>query len=217
MNDTSVIYYTSNREDEKFESKIREKLLSVIGDMPLISVSQKPLEGFGKNICVGDAPYCDASALRQLLIGLKEATTTFAIATESDVLYPPEYFSFIPPTTDNVYRYTNVWILYKRIERRYKGKFWKKWYTEGAQMCGREYWIKMLEKALENNPAWSETPVPLVFTTKSKYNWASDNPVITIKTEQGLRELTREIKDEPPKEELPYWGFAEKIRKELFY
>ena len=53
MNKT-IIYYTSNREDERFESRVRANLLKVCGNLPIISVSQKPIYGFGFNIPVGD-------------------------------------------------------------------------------------------------------------------------------------------------------------------
>jgi hypothetical protein len=208
MKDTTVIYYTANREKEAFESKIREKLLTVIGDMPLISVSHKPIVGFGKNICVGDMPYCDLSALKQLYRGLKEATTTFAIVAESDCLYPPDYFSFTPPTTDNVYRYGNIWILHAWVGPRNQGKAWRKYYSEGAQMCGREFWIKKIEESWEKDQ--------LVFNTKNQYSWTSENPMISFKTADGLRKDTKVIRSEEPKDELPYWGKVEDIKKEFF-
>ena len=64
----TIIYYTSNKEDEAFEGKTRKKLLEVCGDIPIISVSQKPID-FGKNICVGDVGACDANLYRQIQIG----------------------------------------------------------------------------------------------------------------------------------------------------
>ena len=47
----AIIYYTSSREDPKFEKMVQDNILSVT-DLPIISVSQKPID-FGKNICVG--------------------------------------------------------------------------------------------------------------------------------------------------------------------
>jgi hypothetical protein len=44
----TILYYTSNREDESFEKKIQENILKQT-DLPIISVSQKPIN-FGKNI-----------------------------------------------------------------------------------------------------------------------------------------------------------------------
>ena len=218
MPKTTVVYYTSNKEDEKFESKIRERLLKTIVDLPLISVSQKPIKNFGKNICIGKQPFCDASALRQLLIGLKEAKTEFVIAAESDCLYPPEYFTFVPPTKDNAYRYNNVWLLYSWIGKNTRGLFWKKTLTEGAQICGREHWIKEIESALEQTVKLKlEKPIT-IFETKLQYSWGTENPVINIKTDKGLRKYSRVLKEDSmtPTDELPYWGKVDKLRKELF-
>lgn len=211
----TIIYYTANQEDEKFEKKIIEKLIENSGSLPIISVSRKPID-LGKNICIGEQPRCDSTALKQLLIGLKEAKTDFAIVAESDCLYPPEYFQFIPPTKDNVYRYKNVFIMHGWVGPLYKGKFWQKRFSEGAQMCGREYWIKRLEVALVNQKGWEKTEVPLVFTTKDQYFWSSKNPMVSIKTINGLRKYTGVIGGQKPKDILSYWGGVDDLRKEMF-
>ncbi len=83
---------------------------------------------FGLNICIGEQPICYTNCYRQLLIGLKAAKTKFCLACESDVLYPPEYFKFIPPVEDKVYRYTNLYIYWKN-----KGKFWRKGFQKDAK------------------------------------------------------------------------------------
>lgn len=205
MIDTTIIYYTANRENEEFENKIIDNINKVKGDLPVISVSQKPMD-FGKNICVGIQEASDSNAFRQLLIGLKEAKTKYAIAAEADTLYPPEYFNFIPPTDDNVYRYTNLWIKW-----RHKSVFYKKYYVEGAQSCNREFWIKMLERRIDDSKGWSPYPVEKVFDTQGKYFWISENPVIIFKTGGGLRTKAPYILKVPPVTSLPYWGSCREI------
>ena len=205
----TVIYYTANTEDEAFENKVRENILKVIGDLPLISVSRKPID-FGKNICIGEQPVCDSNAWKQLLIGLKEAKTKFCIAAEADCFYPPEYFSFIPPDEDHAYRYGNVWIKFKKN----KNRFYRKAYSEGAQMCGRKYWIRRLEKVIAGREGWEPLPKDhhaIVFKTKDKYSWTSENPVISCKTGNGLRGNTGTIKNYKSESSLPYWGKASEI------
>lgn len=113
MRDTTVIYYTSNREKENFENKIKGRLLGSIGDTPLVSVSQKPID-FGENICVGDVGTSDHNIYRQLQMGCMRATTKYVCTAEADCLYPPSgYFDFSPPDENAAYHYTNVWILYR--------------------------------------------------------------------------------------------------------
>lgn len=151
--DATVVYYTSNQEDESFEKKIRQRILDTIGDMPLISVSQKPID-FGKNICVGNVGLSGHNVFRQLQIGAEAATTPFIISAESDVLYPKEYFEFVPPETDACYRYDNVYILWKYYTRIRKFYF-RKAHTEGAQICGRKWLIERIKGTLDSKVIWS--------------------------------------------------------------
>jgi hypothetical protein len=135
---------------------------------------------------------------------LKEAKTKFCIAAEADCLYPPEYFQFIPPTEDNAYRYTNVLVYFKT-----RRKAWKKRIAEGAQMCGREFWIKNIERVLNGFGS------SLIFTTADKYSWTSDNPVITFKTGQGISSRCGIIQSSGTRD-IPYWGNTEDIYKQYF-
>lgn len=94
----TVVYYTPNYEDETFFEKIRQRLLTTIGNTPLISVSQKPLK-FGQNICVGDIGRAYSNVYRQILAGAKEAKTDYVGMAEDDTLYPPDHFDehYLPP------------------------------------------------------------------------------------------------------------------------
>src|SRR5574341_2199632 len=173
----TIIYYTHNREHPAFEKKVQETIRKHCAGLPIISVSHKPMD-FGTNICVGDQPLAYSNVLRQTLIGLKAAKTTFCICAEDDCLYPPEYFAFTPTTTDRVYRYTNIVAYFEG-----KKKFWKKRYVEAAQMAGRAYWIQQIEKILDGHDSWEPFPVnpPYVFTTKDTYSWTGKAPVIYVK------------------------------------
>ena len=57
MFDITAIYYTVNYISDYFAENIKKQILKVIDDMPLISVSQKPID-FGQNICVGKIGCC---------------------------------------------------------------------------------------------------------------------------------------------------------------
>jgi len=205
--DTTIIYYTANTEDPVLESKVRSIILKNKGDLPIISVSRKPID-FGENICVGETVVCDISAFKQLLIGLKSATTKFCIAAEADVLYPPEYFNFTPPTDQDAYRYNNVWLFSSWVSRGNQNKFWKKDFSEGAQTAGREYWIERLQIGIKMNHG------KFTFPTKDHFFWNSDNPVVTIKTGMGLRSLTGHLKISMDK--LPMWGSTNELRSEIW-
>lgn len=215
--EVSIIYYTANTEKPEFEAKVIENLKKQAGNIPIISVSRKPMD-LGTNICIGEQDVCYSNSFKQLLIGLESAKTEFCIAAESDCLYPPEYFQFTPPTKDNVYRYTNVWIHFVG-----KGAFWRKSWSEGAQMCGREYWIESIKKVLEGHDGWNneflqthqalKEVLPFIFRTDDKYFWTSENPVITFKTREGLSYKTGFSAGS--KTSLPYWGDVDSLCEEV--
>lgn len=223
----TAIYYTSNRENEKFERNIRNRILtqtsfmhSIDGKlpMPIISVSQKPID-FGKNICVGKKYPCDINIWRQKLIACKAATTPFVITTEADCLYPPEYFQYIPRGVNQHHRYLNVWILEKN-----KDMFYRKESTEGAEIVGRELYIKQIEKALKGKPEWAtkkdaHTPglsKVVVLWKRGWKPWEGKNAVISIKTGHGIRAHAAPMRGWTRTAKLPYWGSIEKVKKEMF-
>src|SRR3990167_1123852 len=90
MSDLTCVYYTCNRIPERFANSVRTNLAEAARDIPIISVSHKPLQ-FGENIVV-DLPVHHLSIYRQALIGAKAATTKYAAFCEDDVLYSPEHF-----------------------------------------------------------------------------------------------------------------------------
>jgi len=207
MNDTTVIYYTSNRENPVFEKKIQSKLLEVIPGIPLISVSQKPID-FGHNICVGDIGVSDRNILIQLLAGCKAADTKFIATAESDCVYPPTgYFDYIPDNPNILHRNTNLWILQGTWT-----KFQHKPYSLCAQIAGRDYMIKSIKRRFKKGFVKGEW----IYRKKWDY-FKSELPVINMKTSNGLRQATSYNKGAPIKTTLPYWGSVEEFRKEYLH
>lgn len=209
----TVIYYTANTEREPFASNIRKRLLSVIGDLPLISVSQKPLD-FGDNICVGEVGVNEYNEWRQVKLGCEKATTPFVIVAEADDLYPPSYFDFVPERLDRIYRYDNIWIM--RVGRPF---YLRKDWTEGAQILGREYFISLIDKALEGQPMWVEGYAQLpknkeVFPYR-EWDYFTGDPVISVKTGDGMRLKTGTQRHTKGEYSLPYWGSCTLLEKEL--
>lgn len=210
INDATIIYYTANTEDPAFEAVIRERLKKQSGGLPIVSVSRKPID-LGQNICVGEKPVSYTSEWNQLLLGLKAAKTKYVIAAEADCIYPEEYFKFRPVEDDMMYNYNNIWIYWT-----HKGNFWKKTgYCEGAQICGREYWIKQLEPLIP--PDWKQLTrdeesalVKKIFPTRKEF---TGEPVVSFKTRMGVSYRTTFIMNSKTKD-LPYWGSVEAIRKE---
>lgn len=217
MFDRTVIYYTSNRENPEFEKKIQENILKLKGTLPLISVSQKPIN-FGDNICVGDVGQSYLNEFRQIYLGAKRAKTKYIIFAESDFLYPPEYFSFIPKNS-KCYRYSLNYVVYNDPNLNY---FYRKKETEGAQIVERKYYIKKCEEFFVGMPKWfrdgkgGKMPIkrrePLAYVEKEFFEGV--NPCVTFKTGAGVSWRAHLMRGEE-KTTLPYWGSIEKIKKDF--
>lgn len=221
MNNLTVLYYSSNQEDPKFEAKIREKLLENMGSLPLISVTQESAPGFGQNICVSKHHSCYSNEFRQIQTGLKEVKTDYVITAEADVLYPPEYFQF-QPTKGDCYRYGNVWLHYVRPNNGSapEAAFFKK-YSDGAQIMRKDYWLEIIKNMIGDNGGWftEENKLRKTYTppTDPAFTWTSLNPVITFKTLNNVSRSSSHLSSDEykPLTTLPYWGDLAKLKKKL--
>lgn len=198
--DLSIIYYTANTEKEAFENKVRENILKVKGNLPIISVSQKPID-FGHNICVGEMEQNYKNAFKQCLIGCEGAKTEFVIMTEDDCLYPAKgYFDFKPTDLNTIYSYDNVWLMWNREKRT---RFYKHGTTCGSIIIGREFYIRLLK----DGP-------PDFFNSKLKWEFFhGEDPIINIKTRNGISFGTSLTKGVVPKKSFPCWGTVSDIKR----
>lgn len=208
----TIIYYTSNREKPDFEERVKDNLIKASGGLPIISVSQKPID-LGKNICVGDVGASGFNMFRQVQIACREATSDFIISAECDCLYPPDYFSYTPERLDVCYRNSNLYVMPDARDF----FFYKKEGATHAQVVGREYYLKTLDRLFEGAPQWSvkEKNFPKerwhkedVFDHIEYYR--TENPVFQIKTHKGMRYYTHS--ERTPIAELQYWGEGKAVR-----
>lgn len=205
---TTIIYYTANREEERFERIIREQILRAAGGLPIISVSQKPID-FGKNICVGDVGISNQNAHRQFQIGCEAAITEYVHAAESDTLYPSEYFKFVPDDLLHAYR-TPIYLF-----RLCGNMFYRKRASESATVCGREYAIYAINKSLRNRGTWRESleqgrEVPYTFRHGNWKPFVLDTPIVNIKTPNQMH---RWHGCQEAVGELPYWGKPDDVTR----
>lgn len=103
-----IIYYTDNLPSEKFLSIIRAQILRACGDIPIISVSQKPIS-FGRNIVMPGIGRSNLSIFRQILTGLEASDADIVNFIEHDVIYHPSHFDFVPPDNTAFWYNRNVW------------------------------------------------------------------------------------------------------------
>ncbi len=212
-----ILYYSSNQEAPDFEAKIVANLLRNCGDLPIISVTHKPM-ALGKNICVGDVGASGFNMFRQVLIGCEAATgADFIISAESDCLYPPDYFTFRPERVNMCYRNSNLYVMGNK-----RDYYWHK--PEGAthaQIVGREFYLLRLKELFLGAPIWdvAEKNFPKerhgqedIFNRDQIQHYRTDNPVVQIKTGRGMRHYTRSERRDI--HELPYWGKGVDVRRE---
>jgi len=110
MRKKTILYLTDSQLDEHLAHKCREYLLKAAGDIPIVSVSQKPLDFGVKNVCVGLQPRCWNSFYEAQLAGLEIIETPVVAIAEHDCLYTSEHFAFDPPDLEVFYYNTNVWL-----------------------------------------------------------------------------------------------------------
>jgi len=222
IKDLTVVYYTANNAPESFMAKTQEQLLKAIGDTPLISVSQKPMD-FGENICVGDIGCSTVNIYKQSLIGAKAAKTKYIAMAEDDALYTPSHFEYRP--TPGVFAYDeNCWGIYTWTKPlfTYKGRrvLW-------ALVCERELYIKVMEERFAKYPN-HDVKVPPTWGEPGRYErqlgvtlnkteyFFSKEPSVVFSHPKALGFLNlgkRKRLGINPTEELAPWGKAEDILK----
>lgn len=212
----TILYYTSNREGENFEGRIRENILRHNPGLPIVSISQKPID-FGHNIVVGDVGASGFNMFRQVLLGLEVVNTPFVISAEADCLYPPDYWEWLPPKDNVCYRDNHLYYLPRN--RNYF--FEKKEGATHAQVIGTKFYKETLEKLFEGAPTWSveEKNFPKERHRREDVvrhveRYKTKNPVVQIKTHRSMRHYTNS--ERIPVYELPYWGKAEDFRKQYY-
>ena len=205
----TVIYYTANKEEPSFEARIRMALLHSIGDLPLISVSQEPID-FGTNICVGKVGVSGQNAIRQFQIGAQEATTRYVCSAEADFLYPAERFQFVPESDQVFYGITNwyvIWML-SRHARCASKKFTSPF---GPLTVGRDLMIHAIEQhlapqeSLWSHPTATGPPLPNFYTPAPLHPLHTDAPLVTFKTEANMHRKTARI-SRRTFDTIPFWG-----------
>ncbi len=207
MVDMTIIYYTSNREDERFEKKVQQTLLKAVGDLPIISVSQKPID-FGDNICVGDIGASVENILFQMREGALSATTKFISTAEDDCLYHRSYFDFEPEREDVIYRSDELYIVW--IEK--PKKYYRKRRKDVSGIVGRKHFINVINQILAN-PYDHISNVVGNYTKSAMFH--SLIPMVSFKTRNGLH-YGSSIRRKENITDLPHWGLAKDLVEEYY-
>ena len=226
MSDLTIIYYTSNFIPEKFMQATQNQLMKAKGNIPLVSVSQKPMN-FGRNICVGDIGRSHLNIYHQALIGAKESKTKYIAMAEDDVLYSPGCFTSHKPIP-GVFAYNqNVWCIYTWVKPAVFS--FKDRINLYSLICERELFIEAMEERFAKWPdeskinigMWAEPgkyegPRHLGVTARKIEKFWSPTSNIAFSHQSALSFLnlgTRKRLGNLQAYEIPYWGRAEEILK----
>lgn len=219
MVDITIIFYTCNIIPEKFAGNIREHLLKTAQDIPIISISHKPLD-FGENICVGDIGMSVPSLYRQILAGAKKAKTPYIAMCEDDILYSRDHFFKRRPKHNFAYN-LNKWSIFSWHKN---PLFSFKVRTVIAQcICRTNLMIEALEERLGTDipperlhylvePGRYEARLGL--TPRKRETFYSDEPNIVIEHLYGLSGINQgSYKRMGPvrAESIPNWGSPSQI------
>lgn len=162
VKDLTIIYLSAGRLSQKFGDNIRRKLLEVVGDTPIISVSKQPLD-FGTNLVFPG--HCSIyNEFKESYLGACAATTKYIAIAEDDSLYCKEHFEHIP--REGYFSYNVAcWGIYTWVDppiynlknrRNYNGL-----------ICERELFIKRWKEIFDKFPTEESLP-------ESKKKWFAE-------------------------------------------
>ncbi len=224
--DLTILYYTANRLREPFAKKVREQLVKVAGDIPIISISQKPMDFGVQNICVGDKIYSSVNIYRQALVGAKEAKTKYIAMAEDDILYSREHFlDYIPKDDEFAYDYSR-WAIYTWVKPPMYS--YKERKVLSMMICPRELFIEAMEERFKKYPDESmlrnisDFSEPgryenhLKVTERKSVKYESSVPCLVFTHEDAIGYQIQGTKKRMGKlraYDIPYWGKAEDIMK----
>lgn len=106
----TILYLTDNSLSEPIMSLCQRLLVREAGDLPIVSVSQKPIN-LGTNICVGEIGRSWYSLYQQLLAGLEVIETDWVVLAEHDCLYTREYLTYRPDDPSLFHYNSNCWLV----------------------------------------------------------------------------------------------------------
>ncbi len=214
----SIIYYTANLISDSFANNARNHLLEVSSGIPIISVSQKPLD-FGVNFHVGNLIPSFYNVYRQILVGAIYCKTKYVVCCEDDTIYSPEHFSYEPPEGTFSYN-VSFWHLRRDV-----------FYYTGHRVMSQciastELMIKTLETRFEKYP--DEASPPRGFGEPGKWEgrlglpevkigtFMTKAPPITFRHNNSLSGVRNISERYNKRSELSHWGNAIDLWRRMY-
>lgn len=232
--DLTVIYYTSNYLEEHnpyFLENTKKQLIKAIGDHPLISVSQKPMD-FGENICVGDIGRSHRNIYYQILVGARAAKTKYVAMAEDDILYSYDHFHTYTPD-DHHFAYDMQKLSLFTWSKKPIYSFRTKRMVVNQLIAPRQYLIDAMEERFARIPAlkemgWSDNDINSKWGDPGRYEgllgvtrrkveeFYCSTPSIVFSHPDAygyLNHGTRKRLGDIKMYDIPFWGKADKVIK----
>lgn len=219
--DLTCVFITANVIPDSFMNTVQGFLLESIDDLPLISVSQKPMD-FGFNIVVPEYR-SHVNIYNQALQGAYAAQTTYMALCEDDCLYAPAHFKYRPKKAPFAYNlgYWNIYTWQDPSIYNYKGRK-----NLGFMICDRLAFIKAMEERFNKYPdegkvntdVWAEPGKyerQLGVTPQESEEFYTNPPNIKFSHENELSFDglgTRKRAGELRANDIDYWGKASEVR-----
>jgi glycosyltransferase involved in cell wall biosynthesis len=202
-----ILYFTDNQLNLKIAHKVQNQLRKI--QLPIISVSLKPMPHFGRNIHVPMKRGYEAY-FTQILAGLKASDADVIFMCEHDVLYHPSHFEFTPSDKTKFYFNHNWW--------RYHTSDGFTCHWDANQVSGlcayRETLLRWYKARLDEIKAgkkdWSFEPKDIGTTA----SWKSPFPNVDIRHGKNMTRDKRSLNDFRDKKtaqgfqtgDIPFWG-----------
>ena len=227
VKDLTIIYYTSNLLDEVnpyFLENTKKQLLKAAGEIPIISVSHKPID-FGENICVGDIGRSHLNLYKQILIGARAAKTKYVALAEDDIFYSYQHFRTYLPKKDHFAYDMNKWSIFtwtKPPQYSFRNRM-----VVNHLIAERDMLVEALEERFAKHPDPDKTPLSYwgdpgryekylgVSVRKTEIFFSSvPGIVFTHKDAFGyLNHGKRKRLGNPRAYDIPVWGRVENMLK----
>ncbi len=137
---------TPNRVPKSWAQYHRKVLTKAIGDTPIITISNKPLD-WGINLL--QTEYGHTNLYKQILRGAKLATTKYIAIAEDDTLYPKEHFEFYRPDEDTFAYNNNRFALFTWGTPIFS---WREGKVNCSLIAPRQLTIEALEERFQKYP-----------------------------------------------------------------
>lgn len=220
----TIIYYTANRIPQKFMFAVQRQLAKAADGIPIISVSQHPLD-FGRlNICLGDIGQNTWNIYYQLLKGAERAETDYVATAEDDILYSRSHYH-TRLSSDGKFLYDlNRWSVYtwKRPEFDYReGRL-----LLSQLICERDLLVGALQERFAKYPTPDSIDIRyfgepgrheahLGVTPHEVETFSSDSPSVMFNHEASINYRfvngRRKVSGTRRARQLPPWGYADEV------